>query len=258
MTREPGDTIQPPALCSRLDGTCYPWACSVTYKKSRKEEKGKENGTVRTPQRERNTDEAAPSAADRGWLQGRPGGDSRKHVQAPCAPGYRQLAGSTGPSFLWLRWYCSYQLRCGWLCPVKSLCWRAQAAATRGQCPQVEMTSRGEQGDALGRTASPPRTQALSACPLSFCKRSQSCPFAQLLLLPPTSLFFLLGCILALPPIAAKMAEGAGQAGSQGRSGPKVPSFPARHIASENRDGVTAVHTVGARTSLQAGHYVLV
>ena len=44
MTREPGDTIQPPALCSRLDGTCYPWACSVTYKKAEKRKKEKKTG----------------------------------------------------------------------------------------------------------------------------------------------------------------------------------------------------------------------
>lgn len=106
------------------------------------------------------------------------------------------------------------------------------------------MTSRDEQGDALGRTANPARTQALSACSLSFRKRPQSCLFAQLLLLPPTSLFFLFVCLLALPPVAAKMAEGEVQAGSQGQSGPKVLNFPASCIVSESKDHVTAVHTV--------------
>lgn len=54
------------------------------------------------------------------------------------------------------------------------------------------------------------------------------------------------------------MAEGGVQAGSQGQSGPKVLSFPARCIVSESKDHVTAVHTVDACTSLQAGQYVLV
>lgn len=120
---------------------------------------------------------------------------------------------------------------------------KSSASCHSGPMPTGGGDSRGEQGDALGRTASPPRTQALSACSLSFCKRPQSCLFAQLLLLPPASLFFLFVCILALLPVAAKMAEGGDRAGSQGRSGPKVPSFPARCVASESRDHVTAVHS---------------
>lgn len=49
----------------------------------------KEYGMVRPLPRKRNKDEASPSAANSG-LQGRPGGDSRAHVQARYTPGCRQ------------------------------------------------------------------------------------------------------------------------------------------------------------------------
>ena len=133
------------------------------------------------------------------------------------------------PSFLWLRWYCLYQLRCWWLCHRAS---EKPLLENSACCPPGPTPSGG--GDlegwagtwSCGEQQACPRTQALSACSLSFCKRPQGCLFAQLPAPPSPSVFFLFVWTLALPPVGAKTAEEEGLAGSPRAVWAQSPQLP--------------------------------